>query len=160
VAGRLKLDLAQYRALEAFAMFASDLDPASRAQLAKGARLVELLKQKSGLAATPSRSRSSRSGWARPASSTASPSTTSSRFEADFLDHLRRSRVELLDAIRETGKFEEETEQALDSEIANFKAKLFQASGADGLQAGNEAEDEAAARALASEQEKIVKQKR
>ncbi|HVQ23077.1 MAG TPA: F0F1 ATP synthase subunit alpha, partial [Candidatus Saccharimonadia bacterium] len=46
VAGRLKLDLAQYRALEAFAMFASDLDPASRAQLAKGARLVELLKQR------------------------------------------------------------------------------------------------------------------
>ena len=50
VAGRLKLDLAQYRALEAFAMFASDLDPASRAQLAKGARLVELLKQRAGLA--------------------------------------------------------------------------------------------------------------
>ena len=46
VAGRLKLDLAQFRAMEAFAMFASDLDPASRAQLAKGARLVELLKQK------------------------------------------------------------------------------------------------------------------
>ena len=45
VAGRLKLDLAQFRAMEAFAMFASDLDPASRAQLARGARLVELLKQ-------------------------------------------------------------------------------------------------------------------
>src|SRR6187397_100830 len=46
VAGRLKIDLAQFRAMEAFAMFASDLDPASRAQLAKGARLIELLKQK------------------------------------------------------------------------------------------------------------------
>ena len=46
VAGRLKLDLAQFRAMEAFAMFASDLDPASRAQLARGARLVELLKQR------------------------------------------------------------------------------------------------------------------
>src|SRR5512132_102742 len=46
VSGRLKRDLAQFRALEAFAMFASDLDPASRAQLAKGARLVELLKQR------------------------------------------------------------------------------------------------------------------
>ena len=45
VSGRLKLDLAQFRAMEAFAMFASDLDPASRAQLARGARLVELLKQ-------------------------------------------------------------------------------------------------------------------
>ncbi len=45
VAGRLRLDLAQYRELEAFAAFASDLDKASRAQLERGARLVELLKQ-------------------------------------------------------------------------------------------------------------------
>ncbi|MGN6522855.1 MAG: F0F1 ATP synthase subunit alpha, partial [Actinomycetes bacterium] len=45
VSGSLRVDLAQFRALEAFAMFASDLDPASRAQLARGARLVELLKQ-------------------------------------------------------------------------------------------------------------------
>ena len=45
VAGRLRLDLAQYRELEAFAAFASDLDKASRAQLDRGARLVELLKQ-------------------------------------------------------------------------------------------------------------------
>src|SRR3954471_8593745 len=45
VSGRLRLDLAQYRELEAFSAFASDLDKASRAQLEKGARLVELLKQ-------------------------------------------------------------------------------------------------------------------
>src|SRR5216117_348022 len=45
VAGRLRLDLAQYRELEAFSSFASDLDKASRAQLDRGARLVELLKQ-------------------------------------------------------------------------------------------------------------------
>src|SRR5205814_5315335 len=45
VSGRLRLDLAQYRELEAFAAFASDLDKASRAQLERGARLVELLKQ-------------------------------------------------------------------------------------------------------------------
>ena len=45
VAGRLRLDLAQYRELEAFAAFGSDLDKASKAQLARGARLVELLKQ-------------------------------------------------------------------------------------------------------------------
>ena len=46
VSGSLRVDLAQYRALEAFAMFASDLDAASRAQLARGSRLVELLKQR------------------------------------------------------------------------------------------------------------------
>jgi len=45
VSGTLKLELAQYRSLEAFAMFASDLDPTSRRQLARGARLTELLKQ-------------------------------------------------------------------------------------------------------------------
>jgi F-type H+-transporting ATPase subunit alpha len=45
VSGTLKLELAQYRSLEAFAMFASDLDQASRRQLARGARLTELLKQ-------------------------------------------------------------------------------------------------------------------
>jgi F-type H+-transporting ATPase subunit alpha len=45
VAGTLRLDLAQYRAMEAFAQFASDLDAASRAQLERGRRLVELLKQ-------------------------------------------------------------------------------------------------------------------
>ena len=159
VAGRLKLDLAQYRALEAFAMFASDLDPASRAQLAKGARLVELLKQRQ--ASPYPVEEQVVSIWMGTTGKLDSIAVDDvRRFEADFLDHLRRSRVELLDAIRETGKFEEETEQALDSEIENFKAKLFQASGADGIQAGNEAEDEAAARALASEQEKIVKQKR
>jgi len=159
VAGRLKLDLAQYRALEAFAMFASDLDPASRAQLAKGARLVELLKQRQ--ASPYPVEEQVVSIWMGTTGKLDSIAVDDvRRFEADFLDHLRRSRVELLDAIRETGKFEEETEQALDSEIANFKAKLFQASGADGVQAGNEAEDEAAARAQESEQEKIVKQRR
>jgi len=159
VAGRLKLDLAQYRALEAFAMFASDLDPASRAQLAKGARLVELLKQRQ--ASPYPVEEQVVSIWMGTTGKLDSIAVDDvRRFEADFLDHLRRSRVELLDAIRETGKFEEETEQALDSEIANFKAKLFQASGADGVQAGNEAVDEAAARAQESEQEKIVKQRR
>jgi len=46
VAGKIKLELAQYREMQAFAQFASDLDPATQKQLARGARLVELLKQK------------------------------------------------------------------------------------------------------------------
>src|SRR5947207_1647278 len=45
VAGRLRLDLAQYRELEAFASFASDLDAATKRQLERGARTVEVLKQ-------------------------------------------------------------------------------------------------------------------
>ena len=45
VAGRLRLDLAQYRELEAFSSFASDLDAATKKQLERGARTVEILKQ-------------------------------------------------------------------------------------------------------------------
>jgi len=159
VAGRLKLDLAQYRALEAFAMFASDLDPASRAQLAKGARLVELLKQRQ---ASPSPVEEQVvSIWLGTTGKLDDVAVEDvRRFEADFLDHLRRSKNELLAAIRETGKFEEETEQALDAEVTSFKHKLFQGTGADGIQAGSEDEDDAAARARASEQERIVTQKR
>ena len=161
VAGRLKLDLAQYRALEAFAMFASDLDPASRAQLARGARLVELLKQRAGTRRSRSRSRSSRSGPAPPASSTTSRSRTSGRFEADFLDHLRRSKNELLAAIRETGKFDDD-----DRAGARRRGHRLQARAPPrhrcrpAHQAGHEAEADAAARAQESDQEQIVKQKR
>ena len=131
VAGRLKLDLAQYRALEAFAMFASDLDPASRAQLAKGARLVELLKQRQ--AAPFPVEEQVVSIWMGTTGKLDDVAVEDvRRFEAEFLDHLRRTKGDLLAAIRETGKFEEETEQALESEVSTFKSKVFQATGADG----------------------------
>ena len=159
VAGRLKLDLAQYRALEAFAMFASDLDPASRAQLAKGARLVELLKQRQ--AAPFPVEEQVVSIWLGTTGKLDSVAVEDvRRFEAEFLDHLRRTKGDLLAGIRETGKFEESTEQALEAEVETFKGKLFEGGGADGPLAGNEAEDDAAAKAQESEQEQIVRQKR
>ena len=90
VAGRLRLDLAQYRELEAFAAFGSDLDAASKAQLERGARLVELLKQPQ-YSPVPGRGRrSSRSGPAPPASSTTCRSRTSAASRREFLDYLRR----------------------------------------------------------------------
>jgi F-type H+/Na+-transporting ATPase subunit alpha len=140
-------------------MFASDLDPASRAQLAKGARLVELLKQRQ---ASPSPVEEQVvSIWLGTTGKLDDVAVEDiRRFEADFLDHLRRSKNELLAAIRETGKFEEETEQALEGEVTSFKHRLFQGTGADGVQAGHEAEDDAAAKAQESEQEQIVKQRR
>jgi F-type H+/Na+-transporting ATPase subunit alpha len=88
VAGRLRLDLAQFRELEAFAAFGSDLDAASKAQLERGARLVELLKQPqyqpfpmeeevvSVWSGTTGGSTTSR--WRTSAGSSASSSTTSS----------------------------------------------------------------------------------
>ncbi|MGI5244913.1 F0F1 ATP synthase subunit alpha [Dactylosporangium sp. CA-139066] len=129
VAGRLRLDLAQYRELEAFSAFASDLDKASRAQLDKGARLVELLKQ-------PQYSPFSVeeeivSVWAGTTGQLDSvPVSDIRRFETEFLQHLRTSRKELLDAIAETKKLEESTIDGLTKEIAHFK-EVFSAKGAD-----------------------------
>ncbi len=156
VSGRLKLDLAQFRALEAFAMFASDLDPASKAQLAKGARLVELLKQsQSNPFPVEEQVVSVWAGTTGQLDSVAVEDIR--RFEAEFLDHLRRSKKDLLDAIRETGKFEESTEEALKVEIDAFK-KGFQPSNKDNVPVGHESES--GDDALDSAQEKIVKQKR
>lgn len=156
VSGRLKLDLAQFRALEAFAMFASDLDPASKAQLAKGARLVELLKQsQSNPFPVEEQVVSIWAGTTGQLDSVAVEDIR--RFEAEFLDHLRRSKKDLLDAIRETGKFEESTEEALKAEIDAFK-KGFQPSNKDNVPVGDESES--GDDALDSEQEQIVKQKR
>src|SRR5512139_3242524 len=156
VAGRLKLDLAQYRALEAFAMFASDLDPASRAQLAKGARLVELLKQRQ---ASPFPVEEQVvSIWLGTTGKLDDVAVEDiRRFEADFLDHLRRSKNELLAAIRETGKFEEETEHALEGAYDSF-LKQFETSEGGLIQAGKEEHEALPEEEL--EQEQIVKQKR
>ena len=113
VAGRLKLDLAQFRAMEAFAMFASDLDPASRAQLAKGARLVELLKQRQ--AAPFPVEEQVVSIWAGTTGQLDDIAVDDvSRFEVEFLDYLRRKEAGLLAAIRESKKFEDETRSGLE----------------------------------------------
>src|SRR5580704_10863205 len=102
VAGNLRLALSQYRDLEAFASFSSDLDPASRAQLERGGRLVELLKQ-------PQYSpfpveRQVVSVWAGTEGYLDDvPIEDIRRFETDFLDDLQRNRPGIYDAIRETG---------------------------------------------------------
>jgi F-type H+-transporting ATPase subunit alpha len=155
VSGRLKLDLAQFRAMEAFAMFASDLDAASRAQLAKGARLVELLKQpQSSPYPVEEQVVSIWSGTSGQLDSIAVEDVR--RFEAEFLDYLRREKRGLLDAIRESKKFEDETRAGLEEAIAAFKEQ-FQSSGAETTPVGREADPEALGHDV--EQEKIVKQK-
>ena len=123
VAGRLKLDLAQFRAMEAFAMFASDLDPASRAQLAKGARLVELLKQKQSNPYPVEEQVVS--VWAGTTGQLDSIKVEDVRtFETDFLDYLRRDKKGLLDGIRETGKFDDDTRQGLEEAVKAFKVQF------------------------------------
>ena len=98
VSGRLRLDLAQFRELEAFSAFGSDLDRASKRQLERGARLVELLKQPQ-FSPFPVE-RQVVSIWAGTTGNLDDiPVADIHRFEADFLDHLGRDKPEIFEGI-------------------------------------------------------------
>jgi F-type H+-transporting ATPase subunit alpha len=120
VAGSLRLDLSQYRELESFAAFASDLDEASKAQLSRGARLVELLKQ-------PQYSPMSVEDQVvaiflgTKGHLDSVPVADVSRFEAEFLEHLRASNSTILSDIKSSQKLTEDTEVALTEAVADFK---------------------------------------
>ncbi len=134
VAGRLKLDLAQFRAMEAFAMFASDLDPASRAQLARGARLVELLKQPQSNPYPVEEQVVS--VWAGTTGRLDDVAVEDVRtFESELLDALRRD-GRILQTIRETAKLDEDTENALGKVVDDVKF-TFRGTGRDGLAGRN-----------------------
>ena len=120
VAGRLRLDLAQYRELEAFAAFGSDLDSASKAQLERGARLVELLKQSQY---TPfSVEREVVSVWSGTSGKLDEvPVEDIRRFETEFLDYIARDHQGILDTIKNTKDLSDETVGLLERAIAAFK---------------------------------------
>ncbi|SLM93909.1 F0F1 ATP synthase subunit alpha [Brachybacterium nesterenkovii] len=119
VSGTLKISLAQYRDLEAFAMFASDLDAASRQSLARGARLMELLRQP---ASSPFPVEEQVvSIWAGTTGKLDDVEVEDVRdFEQVLLEHLRHNGT-VLSTIRETGKFEDETEAELEGILADVK---------------------------------------
>lgn len=153
VSGTLKLELAQYRSLEAFAMFASDLDQASRRQLDRGARLTELLKQPQ-YSPYPVEEQVV-SIWAGTNGKLDEvPVPDVLRFEAELLEHLRRN-SDVLTTLRETNQLSDETVAAMDREIDAF-TKGFQTS--DGKTLGSESFD--AAQAEDVDQEQIVKGRR
>ena len=156
VSGTLKLELAQYRALEAFAMFASDLDAASRKQLERGARLTELLKQPQ-YSPYPVEAQTV-SIWAGTTGKLDDvPKEDILKFEKEFLDHLAR-KTQVLTTIRETNNLEDDTVKALEKEIVAFK-RLFQTSRGTALVSEDDSKVEALAESEIG-QEKIVKQKR
>ncbi|GAA4791731.1 F0F1 ATP synthase subunit alpha [Rothia endophytica] len=136
VSGTLKLDLAQYRAMEAFAMFASDLDDASKAQLTRGARLTELLRQPQY---TPYAVEDQVvSIWAGTNGYLDDVEVSDVlRFETEFLDHLRRS-TSVLQDIAASGKLEDETVNALKTAIADFKAGFRSEGSSHLVEAGHE----------------------
>jgi F-type H+-transporting ATPase subunit alpha len=156
VSGTLKLELAQYRSLEAFAMFASDLDAASRQQLARGARLMQLLKQPQ-YSPYPVEEQTV-SIWAGTTGKLDEvPVEDILRFESELLDHLRRN-SQVLTTIRETNDLKDDTIQALEAEVVKFKKSFLTGVGKPLTSVGNESV--AAIEEEEVDQEKIVKQKR
>jgi F-type H+-transporting ATPase subunit alpha len=142
IAGRLRLDLAQFRELEAFAAFGSDLDAASKSQLERGARMVELLKQ--GQYSPFSLEKQIASIWAGTTGNLDSiPVADIRRFEVEFLDFIARERKDIFSVISETKVLEDDTVAKLQSAIDDFK-KQFKSSAAHAV-------NEAAADALDSE---------
>jgi len=131
VAGTLKLNLAQYREMAAFAQFGSDLDKATQEQLANGERQTEMLKQPqyspmpmeeqvvSVYACTPPQDRPS---WVR-----SCELGDIQRYEREMLDFVRSNHGDVLKAIRDSGRLEEETEQKLAAALDEF-ANVFQPS--------------------------------
>jgi F-type H+/Na+-transporting ATPase subunit alpha len=152
VSGTLKIDLAQFRSLEAFAMFASDLDAASRQQLTRGARLMELLKQPQF---TPySVEDQVVVIWAGTKGFFDDVELADvKRFESEMLDHLRRH-TSVLDTIRTTGKLAPETEDALRDSLEAFRHGFVSGAGSALVEEDNLGAD------VEVVQEQIVRQRK
>ena len=126
VSGNLRLDLASYRDLEAFAMFASDLDDASKRQLERGQRLVELLKQKENHP-QPVEYQMTSIYLAGEGEFDDVPVEDVRRFEAELLEHLQDTQPAVFEQIDGGVALSDESKTALKSATANFK-KSFQTS--------------------------------
>jgi F-type H+/Na+-transporting ATPase subunit alpha len=120
VAGSLRLDLSQYRELEAFAAFASDLDATSKAQLERGARLVELLKQRQ-YHPMPVEEQVVSIFLGTGGHLDSVPVEDVGRFEVELLDHVRASEADILKEIRESQKLTDELSDKLVEVINQFK---------------------------------------
>jgi F-type H+/Na+-transporting ATPase subunit alpha len=156
VSGTLKIELAQYRSLEAFAMFASDLDAASRRQLSRGARLTELLKQPQ-YSPYPVEDQVV-SIWAGTNGKLDEvPVIDILRFERELLDFLARN-TKILTTLRDTNVFDDDTEKALSAAIDKFKLEFQTGEGKPLDSVGSEKFEEMAPEEV--NQEKIVKGRR
>ncbi|MBM3682148.1 MAG: F0F1 ATP synthase subunit alpha, partial [Actinobacteria bacterium] len=128
VAGRLRLDLAQFRELEAFAAFGSDLDAASKSQLERGSRLVQLLIQ--GQYAPLPMEKAVASLWAGTTGNLDDvPVEDIGRFEVEFHNHLDREHASTLAAIRDTRDLSDDNVEDIKKGINNFKKQFVKANG-------------------------------
>ncbi|MFM1965359.1 MAG: hypothetical protein RL134_1084 [Actinomycetota bacterium] len=123
VAGSLRLNLAQFRELEAFAAFGSDLDSASKAQLARGTRLVELLKQPQYQ--PQAMEREVVSVWSGTSGQLDDvPVEDIRRFDSEFLDYIQREQPGIFETIRQTSDLSDDTITTLTSSINAFKRQF------------------------------------
>ena len=125
VAGTLKLTLAQYRSMAAFAMFASDLDAATRRQLTRGERLMELLKQPQNSPYVVQDQVASIWAGTNGYLDDLEVSEVLS-FESGLLDYLRANST-VLDEIAATGELSKETEEALRAAVETFHGQWVSA---------------------------------
>ncbi len=156
VTGSLKVDLAQFRAMEAFAMFASDLDAASRQQLDRGQRLMALLKQPA-YSPYPVEEMAVSLWTGTSGKLDAVPTDDVLRFENEFLDYLRRQESGILEGIRESLNWDDDTDAAVEKAFDAF-ADQFETSEGGSIKAGKEEHEALDDEEV--EQEQIVKQKR
>ncbi len=128
VAGSLRIDLSQYRELEAFAAFSSDLDDASKAQLERGARLYEVLKQPQ-YSPIPVEEQVLTVYLGTNGHYDSVPTEDVRRFNHEFIDSARRKHADLIKGIRESGKFPQETRDAVVEAVNEFKKEFTTAEG-------------------------------
>ncbi len=139
VSGSLRIDLSQYRELEAFAAFASDLDAASKAQLERGARLYEVLKQPQ-FAPVPVEEQVATVYLGTNGHFDSVPVEDVRRFNGEFLDHARRKHEGIFAEVRDTGQWTDENAERLVGAVDDFKKGFTSTSGVSVM---NEAEVEA-----------------
>ena len=128
VSGSLRLDLSQYRELEAFAAFGSDLDAASAAALGRGARLVELLKQ-AQYQPQPVDEQVVSIFLGTRGHLDSVPVADVRRFESEFLDHVRRNHEGIFGEIRDTGKLSDELADRIADVVKGFKQEFTASDG-------------------------------
>jgi F-type H+-transporting ATPase subunit alpha len=156
VAGTLKLDLAQFRELEAFATFGSELDKVSAAQLERGYRLTELLKQNlNSPMAVEEQVVSIYAGTNGFLDDL--PVDDVRRFENELLEYMRTRHADLLDTIRSSGALPDG--DAVEKAVKGFKTLFQPTAGAPGSEPGAEAQAEAEAKHAGGRAEALLEEK-
>jgi len=135
VAGRLRIDLAQFRALEAFAQFGSELDKASQQQLARGARVVEVLKQPQYRPLSVDRE-VVRIWVATGGHLDPYPVGDAARFVEGFTEFLDTRHADVLEAIRTSGELSEQTEATLTEALDAYRESFVPTDAEAGPEAG------------------------